>query len=139
MGDTNLRRPLLLARANRVKILVLEDDPLVARGLTRVLGLMGHEVVLARAVEDAKSLSNAHGDLSIAMADLGLPGGESGLDFLNWLKASRAGVRRILLTGMSSTAGFENDPPRQTVLFKPFDRSRLQAAIDELTKHMEAS
>ena len=122
-----------------MKILVLEDDPLVARGLTRVLGMMGHEVLLASAVDAAKSLSDAHRDLTVAMADLGLPGGESGLDYLNWLKASRAEVRRVLLTGMNRPAGFENDPPRQIVLFKPFDQRRLKAALDELTTNTEAS
>jgi DNA-binding NtrC family response regulator len=116
-----------------MKIVLLEDDRLVARALTRVLRTMGHEVLAAQRVAEAQAYVRANPDVRLVISDLGLKDNESGIEFLRWVELERSDVGRVLLTGLSQPVGYPNDPPRQAFLHKPFNTDRLKLLIDEMT------
>lgn len=116
-----------------MKIVLLEDDALVARALTRVLKAMGHEVLVAQRISEAQAHVRDHVDVRLVISDLGLKDNESGIEFLRWVETERAGVGRVLLTGLGQPVGYSNDPPRQAFLHKPFNTDRLKLLIDEMT------
>ncbi len=115
-----------------MKILVLEDDLLVCQGIKRILGLMGHEPLLVHKVAEAQATINSDDNVDVAIADLGLGDGESGLDFLRWLKSARPSVRPVLITGLMQPLSFAHDPPRQAVLLKPFSLPSLELLFSSL-------
>ena len=55
-----------------VKVLILEDDDLVAQGLVRCLGYLGHEAVHLRRVEQARASVRGASDFDVALIDIGL-------------------------------------------------------------------
>jgi DNA-binding response OmpR family regulator len=59
-----------------LRVLVVEDDPLVRRAVTRALRRAGHDVVVAKGCDGARDLSHA---VDVAVLDLELPDG-TGVD-----------------------------------------------------------
>jgi DNA-binding response OmpR family regulator len=116
-----------------MKVLVLEDDPLVSRGLLRILARRGDHGLHARTVQEAEALVQTHPDLDVAVADLGLPDGGSGITFLTWLARCRPAVRRVLISGADPPDHYRATPPVQAYLGKPFTARQLVAAIDPAT------
>lgn len=81
------------------RILVVEDDDLERRGLTRLLRAEGHEVF---AVQNAdRAVGYVSEDVDLVISDLKL-GDSSGLDLLQLWKAQRPDTQFVLLTGQAS-------------------------------------
>ena len=72
-------------------ILLLEDDPDDVSFIRRALALsnIANEVVVVTTAQEAKNylLSRSDHAPGLAVIDLYLPNGESGLDFLRWLRS----------------------------------------------------
>ncbi len=115
-----------------MKILVLEDDELVAHGLVRGLGYLGHQGVHRRSIRHAQEFVRGAPDVEVAVIDLGLDDGESGEDFAAWLHRERPDVRRVLISGLARPVDFVEDPPRQIFLRKPFGQPELAALMETL-------
>jgi DNA-binding NtrC family response regulator len=80
----------------RTRVLVVDDDPTMRRGLTRLLEARGFD---ARAAEDgdaAVQLAMA-GDLDVLLVDLHMPR-TSGMDVLERVKSARADVEVVMMT-----------------------------------------
>ncbi len=83
------------------QILVVDDDPLVRKSLTRLLSEAGFRVLVAANAEDALALTEEH-DFAVAVVDKNLGGELSGLDILAMIRA-RSSTLVILHTGYPST------------------------------------
>jgi DNA-binding response OmpR family regulator len=79
-------------------VLVVEDDGDAAEAMAAVLAMRGHEVAVARSVDDAV----AHRDESfdVLVSDIGLPDG-TGLDVMAAL-GKRGTLRGIALSGFGT-------------------------------------
>ncbi len=86
--------------------LLVDDHPLARKGLEQIIHMYypEEEVLEAGTVDEAMSCINRSA-VSIAFVDLRL-GGESGFDFLKWLKESRREVRTICITSSSREGDF---------------------------------
>jgi len=83
------------------RILIIEDDALIRRGLCESLGAAGFDTVAAQDVAGGRQQARwAHPDLIIL--DLGLPDG-NGLDVLEVLAESGALVPVLVLTGLDAS------------------------------------
>lgn len=111
----------------QLKVMVLEDNKLVAAGLRETLTALGHECISASCVDEARVVAKLDGDIAVALVDAGLQGGEHGLDFLRWLATYRPAVRRILISG--STAPPVDPALVDQFLKKPFELSELCGAL----------
>jgi DNA-binding NarL/FixJ family response regulator len=97
-GRRRLEIPPEPMTATKIKILIVEDDSLIALSLSEALVMAGYEVV-GSAVTVAEALSLAqrvHPDLAIV--DIRLPGPEDGITGANLLQRS-LGLPIIFLTG----------------------------------------
>lgn len=83
-------------------ILVIDDDPVFNRVLTRALAQRGYAVSSAHGVEEATSLARERRP-SHAVLDLNLDG-TSGLTLIAPLLAANADCRIVVLTGYASIA-----------------------------------
>jgi DNA-binding response OmpR family regulator len=109
-----------------MRILVVEDNELVADGLVRILAHLGHEPHKAFTILEARAILKKVGSVDAAIVDAGLPAGDHGVDFVNWLKAHHATTRRILISGLDRPINFLDDLPIQCFLKKPFGRKELE-------------
>ena len=84
-------------------VLVVEDDPGVAVLERRRLERAGYDVEIAPTAQEALSLVSK-GDINVAVLDLKLPGGESGIDLYERMKSAGWSVPAILVTAFPDQA-----------------------------------
>lgn len=135
---------------HELTILVIEDEDDVRDALLRDLEAFADAVRIeaAASVDDAKEAVaeiDADGDvLGLVLADHRLPG-ESGVDYLVDLEASRSGprLRKVLVTGQanqSDTIRAINEAGLDHYIGKPWDVSALHEVVrHELTEFVLAS
>ena len=117
------------------RVLLVDDDPLMTSLLRDVLEQKGFEVNAASSVADARDALVAF-DPDIALIDLELGGGPSGVDMAHLIHTQHPGVVIIILTRYPdlATAGFPDAtlPPGAGFIRKDLveDPDQIVAAID---------
>jgi two-component system response regulator RegA len=87
-----------------MKILVLDDDAAFRARLCKALARRGHIAAECGSVTAARlEIETAGVDFDACIVDLRLPG-ESGLDFVHWLRGHRDDCKILVLTGFGSIA-----------------------------------
>jgi DNA-binding response OmpR family regulator len=83
-------------------IAVVEDDAILRDDLVEFLGRRGFE---AQGFENAAALYRgiAGNSFHLALLDILLPGGDSGLDIARWLRANQPDVGVVMLTSLSTS------------------------------------
>jgi DNA-binding response OmpR family regulator len=117
-----------------LKILILEDDTALCKGMELALKEPGREFLLCHSVAAAKKqLQNNSPDLFIL--DINLPEG-SGLDFCKELRAGRYAAPVLMLTAndteLDMVTGLESGA--DDYVTKPFSLAVLRARIDALLR-----
>ncbi|MCC6533898.1 MAG: response regulator transcription factor [Burkholderiales bacterium] len=121
-----------------MRILVVEDDAMLADAVARALTQSAHAVDIARSGEDAdRALSAIVYDLVVL--DLGLPGLD-GFDVLKRVRARRSTVPVIILTVRDSVSDRITglDLGADDYLTKPFHLSELEARVRALIRRANA-
>lgn len=120
-----------------MRVLLVEDDPMIGRGLSQALGAEGMSVDWVRDGADA-SAALADGAHSIVLLDLGLPGAE-GLDLLK--SARRNGLNTPVLV-ITARDGVDDrvsglDLGADDYLTKPFELRELLARMRAILRRHE--
>lgn len=121
-----------------MRILIVEDDDLVASGIKQGLRHFGYTVDLANSAEEAeRSLKLETFDL--AVVDIGLPG----LDGLTFIRRLRAGDNPVPVLVLSARASMEDtvkglDVGADDYMCKPFRLPELVARIRALIRRANA-
>jgi DNA-binding response OmpR family regulator len=117
-----------------MRILLVEDNDLVADAIARGLGLAGFAVDRTSSAEHAASaLAAEHFDL--AVVDIGLPG-EDGLSFVRRLRSQGKTLPVLILTARETVALRVEalDLGADDFLMKPFEQSELAARCRALIR-----
>jgi CheY-like chemotaxis protein len=119
-----------LDRQTRARALVIEDEPIIALDIERILTGMGHEVVAtadthARAVETAERETP-----DLILADIRLADGSSGLDAVREILES-ASVPVIFVTAYPERLLTGERPEPTYLITKPFETDTLRAAVSQ--------
>jgi signal transduction histidine kinase/DNA-binding response OmpR family regulator len=123
--------------AQRLRILLVDDDPMLIKSLRDILQQDGHVVTVAQGGQqgiDTFAAALAHGTpFSIVITDLGMPYVD-GRKVAASVKAASALTPVILLTGWGKRLLAENDIPAHVdrVLSKPPRLGELRAALAKL-------
>jgi len=116
------------------RILVVEDDAAIRRGLVDALKYAGHQVVEC-ADGDAGHAAIAGVELDLALLDVVLPG-RSGLDLLEEIRRRHPDLPVILVTARGAerdrVTGLENGADDYVV--KPFSARELLARVDAVLR-----
>jgi len=113
------------------RILLVDDDKEIRGLYEQIVCEMGHEVVLAKDAQEAKSVIQFHEDLDVAIIDRILPGEEDGLDILRFIQANRALCQTIIISGHPSfdSASEALRSNACDYLAKPVKKERLCEAV----------
>jgi PAS domain S-box-containing protein len=132
-GTAPADRPLP-ARPGRLRILVVDDDPLLLKSLQHTLESEGHAVIAANGGQagiDAFQAAQQGGDIpAIVITDLGMPHVD-GRKLAAAVKAASPSTPVIMLTGWGHRLTAEGDIPDQVdqLLSKPPKLAELRAAL----------
>ncbi len=110
-----------------MRVLFLEDDPLICKTLTRIVPHLGHEIVIANSIAEAKTALQQN-SISLVLADIGLPNGENGEELLRWAREQFPAVRRVLTSGAMEPSLREEGLYEQ-FLHKPFRLAELEKLL----------
>ncbi|MBI5720343.1 MAG: PAS domain S-box protein [Burkholderiales bacterium] len=130
--------PAPQAPVSRLRILIVDDDPLMLKSLGDTLESDGHVVVTANGGQagiDAFTVARRPGEtFDVVITDLGMPYVD-GRSVAAVVKASASATPVILLTGWGQRLLAEGDVPAQVdqVLSKPPKLRELRAALARLT------
>ena len=108
--------------AEPLKILLVEDEPMVRETTAELLGAMGHSV---RATSSAAEARQAAGDVELVIADAGLPDAD-GTHLAAEFRRQRPSLPMIIVSGREARASGD---PAVVWLEKPFDEAKLRQAI----------
>jgi CheY-like chemotaxis protein len=111
------------------KILIVEDEILIAEDLRLILQRMGHEVVgiASSGAEAIRKANKLHPDL--VLMDVRLQGAMDGIETARQIR-STADIPIIYVTAYASALASLDLNDRCTRLAKPFSPLQLQTAID---------
>jgi PAS domain S-box-containing protein len=143
VGDS-LSVPRELPRPARLRILLVDDDPLLLKSLQDVLETEGHHITAANGGQAGIDAFTADyrqgGSFNVVITDLGMPYVD-GREVARVIKAAAADMRVILLTGWGRRMLDDGDLPAHVdrILTKPPRLSELRAALFELTSTPPAS
>lgn len=117
-------------------ILVIEDDPQVRDLAEMMLHNLGYVVVSAEDASVASSSVQAHPEIALILSDVILPGGMSGPEFTDELRASHPEVPVIFMSGYPIEAAKNNGflGSDNVLLNKPFRVAELANAVNEALK-----
>jgi signal transduction histidine kinase len=137
-----VRMPALKVLAPGLRILIVDDDPLLRDSLGNTLKDEGHRVTLAGGGQEGIDLFRTaqQGDepFDVVLTDLGMPYVD-GRQVAAAVRAVAPHTPIILLTGWGQQMGAEHDVPQVSrVLGKPPRLRELRAALAELTAQSTA-
>jgi EAL domain-containing protein (putative c-di-GMP-specific phosphodiesterase class I) len=81
----------------RTRVLLVDDEPAIARSLSRLLGAAGHDVTAAHGGDEAVALL-AHAEFDVIVSDIRMPGMD-GLTLLREIRARDLDVPVAFMTG----------------------------------------
>src|SRR5262252_7352305 len=121
--------------AVKPRILVVDDEPIIADNLRLTLEQEGYEVETALNTVSAM-LRVDEREFSLALVDLVLPDGD-GLHLLRMLRGKDASLEVIIMTGHSSIAKAVEATKQGAFYFvaKPFDADEMLSLIDKALEH----
>ena len=121
------------AAAKARKILVVEDEALVALGVSSLIEDMGHEVCgVATSVAEAVELSRSHAP-DLVLMDVNLQEGGNGIDAAHQLRAFERPPIVLFLTSYvdSDTRRRMQEAEPFGIVQKPYAEEQLQKTVKE--------
>ena len=121
-----------------MNVLIAEDDPLLADGLTRALGAAGHQSATVGSGDDADRVARS-GEHDLVVLDVGLPGID-GFEVLRRMRARGDTTRVMMLTARDAVADRVHglDLGADDYLTKPFSLDEFEARVRALMRRPEA-
>jgi EAL domain-containing protein (putative c-di-GMP-specific phosphodiesterase class I) len=116
------------------RVLLVDDDPLVLRGIGRVLRQRGYDVTTATNGHDATTLVDQH-NFDVVLSDIAMPGMD-GLQLLREVRARDLSVPIVLITGTPavSSAVQALDLGAFNYLTKPIEMDAVERVIEKATR-----
>lgn len=114
-----------------MKILVVEDEPLIRLGLVSLVEEAGYTVLEASHAEQAIRLVERHPDVSVIITDVDMPGSMDGIKLSHFVRGRWPPIHLIVISGKAGISAAEL-PSGARFLAKPLRDELLLSAVREL-------
>jgi len=120
-----------------LKILVVDDEPVLLEYVRRVLQRCGHHWLLSDNGAEAWAIfKNGRDEIDLVLTDLVMPGSFGGLELARRIRQIRPQVPVLFMTGTPQidpvTAKLSRD---RLLLKKPFHPGQLVSIVEESSRH----
>lgn len=120
-----------------MRILLAEDEGIIALLFQEVLEMAGHSVVLASDGHAAIELASHSGPFDLLVTDLNMPG-LGGADVIRRLRSERSDMPVVVVTGSPPREGVAalagRDEPPVVLLLKPATPADLLRAVERASR-----
>ncbi len=113
-----------------LRVLVVEDEPIILAFATEMLEHLGHKVVACANADEALAHLQA-AEFDLLFSDVVLPGGTSGADLARTSQKRWPMMKALLATGYARDQ-LNADQDGLTVMTKPYDRDQVVEKLAEL-------
>ncbi|PYS79036.1 MAG: hypothetical protein DMF66_04170 [Acidobacteria bacterium] len=129
----------LPSRAQRLKILVVDDETPLREIIGEMLQREGHEVRLAEGGRQALELFDAE-SFDAVFTDIGMPG-MNGWELARSIRARDRRVPIAVITGWGNAVGAQEQSEAGVnwVVTKPFTAARISELVHEVSRHLNES
>jgi PAS domain S-box-containing protein len=114
---------------SRGRVLVVEDDLMLAEMAAELIGEMGYQVQVAHNAQEALAIMQRSEPFHLVFSDVVMPGGMSGLELARKMRSRYPELPILLTTGFSDALA--GRPVEFPVLMKPYEPDRLSLAVNE--------
>lgn len=114
--------------SSQMKILVVEDEPLIRLGLASVIEEAGYEVLEAANASEAIRVLEANSDVSLVLTDVDMPGGMDGVRLAHYVRDRWPPVQLIVISGKAGVSVAQL-PNGARFLSKPYQEPVLLGAM----------
>ena len=121
-------KPVPAEAGNRVTILVVDDDPLIAMSTVEMLEDLGHRAIEANSGAEALAILKDGQTIDLMLTDQAMPG-MTGLELAEIAHKQRPTMPILLATGYADLPASQIKLPR---LSKPYMQAELQEEINRL-------
>ncbi|WP_040848941.1 ATP-binding protein, partial [Nitrospirillum viridazoti] len=113
---------------NGRQILLVEDNPTVAKVMRDMVEALGFRVLAATTADAAQSLLADRPDISLMVSDIVLPGGRNGLELAQTVRHLHPGLPILLVSGYGDRVA-EAESLGFAIVPKPLDSTQLRQAM----------
>ncbi|TWB12918.1 two-component system NtrC family sensor kinase [Nitrospirillum amazonense] len=113
---------------NGRQILLVEDNPTVAKVMRDMVEALGFRVLAATTADAAQSLLADRPDISLMVSDIVLPGGRNGLELAQAVRHLYSGLPILLVSGYGDRVA-EAESLGFAIVPKPLDSTQLRQAM----------
>ncbi|ASG22125.1 hybrid sensor histidine kinase/response regulator [Nitrospirillum viridazoti] len=113
---------------NGRQILLVEDNPTVAKVMRDMVEALGFRVLAATTADAAQSLLADRPDISLMVSDIVLPGGRNGLELAQAVRHLHPGLPVLLVSGYGDRVA-EAESLGFAIVPKPLDSTQLRQAM----------
>lgn len=119
------------ASPDSLLVLIVEDEPLIAMDLERIVGGSGHRVLaVARTAREAVAQAREHRP-DLVLCDVHLADGSSGLSASSEI-ISETGARVVFITAYPERLLAGDRPSSTLMITKPFSSEDVKSVIDQV-------
>ncbi len=119
------------------KLILLENEPLLMRALTRALSRLDLTILQAQSSEEALGLLDTNPDTAVLVTDYFLNAGETSEPLLNWTRTHRPSCRCVLMSGQDMRALALHETLYDLFIPKPFSVIEFREIICEQVQVFE--
>ena len=117
-----------IGRQTRARVLIIEDEPIIAMDIESIVRDLGHDVVGIAVTRDEAVAQARSGEPSLVLADIQLADDSSGIDAVSDI-LSEVNVPVIFITAFPERLLTGERPEPTFLITKPFQEATLKAAI----------
>lgn len=114
-----------------MKILVVEDEPLIRLGLTSLVEDCGYQTIEARNADEAIQLLDRNPTVRLVITDVDMPGSMDGIRLAHYVRQKWPPIHLIVISGKVGVTPGEL-PLGARFMAKPYHEPALVGLIDAL-------
>ena len=115
-----------------MKVLVVEDEPIIRLGMVSSIGDAGYAVVEASSADEAISLLAQDEGVRVVVTDVDMPGSMDGIRLAHYVRRRWPPIQLLVISGKVGVSAGEL-PPGARCMSKPYQELQLLNVIATLS------